>query len=203
MDNAPVKMLTTSHTVVGEEATTASDRCLPSERQYSAPKESVNAVFAGPSGSGTVSEKRVLIPTVVDDYNQNMGGVDRANQLRAVYTSHQPTERNWLSLLWFVVDTAMENSFIIFRVVTISTPFGSSTIRTCAHPCFTGSLSCKHQAVTSRLQPFSSLGPYFGRWRRESGVSCLRTQQSWTSQHLRCHLPRSSTRSTCWAAPTV
>jgi hypothetical protein len=38
MDNAPVKLLTTTHTVVGEEATTASDRCLPSDRRCSAPK---------------------------------------------------------------------------------------------------------------------------------------------------------------------
>jgi hypothetical protein len=117
MDNAPVKLLTTTHTVVGDAATVPSERRLPSDRRCSAPKESVNVVFADDTGGGTVPEKKVPIPAVVEDYNQHMGGVDRANQLRAVYTSHQRTQRNWLSLLWFAMDTAMDNAFIIFRVV--------------------------------------------------------------------------------------
>jgi hypothetical protein len=62
IDNAPVKLLSTIHTVIGDAATTACDRCLPSDQRCNAPKESVNAVFADPSSdSGTVPEKRVQI----------------------------------------------------------------------------------------------------------------------------------------------
>jgi hypothetical protein len=123
MDNAPVKMLTTKHKVADDGATVPAARCLPSERRCSAPKESVNAVFADPMENGsTVYEKTVPIPAVVEDYNKYMGGVDRANQLRAVYTSHQPTGRNWLSLLWFVMDTAVDDSYIIFKVAVSPPP---------------------------------------------------------------------------------
>jgi hypothetical protein len=122
MDNVPVKLLTTMHTVVGEQATVPSERCLPSDRRCSAPTESVNAVFADDTGGGTVHEKTVPIPAVVEDYNRHMGEVDRANQLRAVYISHQPTQRDGLSLLWFIMDTAMDSAFIIFRVVSTSAP---------------------------------------------------------------------------------
>lgn len=55
------------------------------------------------------------IPNIVDDYNQFMGGVDIADLLRAVYTTHMSTRRTWISLLFWMPDTAVTNSFLNFR----------------------------------------------------------------------------------------
>jgi hypothetical protein len=58
----------------------------------------------------------VPIPTVIDEYNQHMGGVDQANQYREAYTTHRPTQRNWFSLFYYGLDTALNNAYIIFTV---------------------------------------------------------------------------------------
>jgi hypothetical protein len=38
--------------------------------------------------------KKLLIPCFINDYNQNMGGIDLANQFREVYKTHKPGLRN-------------------------------------------------------------------------------------------------------------
>jgi hypothetical protein len=38
--------------------------------------------------------KDLLIPSFIDDYNQNMGGIDLANQFREAYETHKPSFRN-------------------------------------------------------------------------------------------------------------
>jgi hypothetical protein len=55
---------------------------------------------------------------VIDEYNQHMGGVDQANQYREAYTTHRPTQRNWFSLFYYGLDTALNNAYLIFMVVS-------------------------------------------------------------------------------------
>ncbi len=43
-------------------------------------------------GTGLVKELR--IPSFINDYNYNMGGIDLANQFREVYETHKPSFRN-------------------------------------------------------------------------------------------------------------
>lgn len=45
---------------------------------------------------GQMSRKALLIPTFIDDYNFNMGGVDIIDQLRSNYLIQQIVRRDWL-----------------------------------------------------------------------------------------------------------
>ncbi len=40
------------------------------------------------------SVKELRIPSFINDYNQNMGGVNLANQFREAYETHKPSFRN-------------------------------------------------------------------------------------------------------------
>ena len=104
VDNGPVQMITTIHNV-GQEHTIERVRKRP--RLSSTNGARVRQVF------GACPTKKFKIPKVVDDYNYNMGGVDIADQLRAVYTSHMPSRRTWVPLLFWLLDCAVTNSYIL------------------------------------------------------------------------------------------
>ncbi len=58
------------------------------------------------------STKIVSIPLFIDCYNQNMGGVDQANQLRAVFTTHfSRNQKEFFSGVFFTIDIAVVNSY--------------------------------------------------------------------------------------------
>ena len=50
---------------------------------------------------------------MIDDYNQFMGGVDIADQLRSNYPTHQKSRRTCLPLWFWVLDTTVSNCYII------------------------------------------------------------------------------------------
>lgn len=56
------------------------------------------------------------IPQIIDDYNHNMNGVDRANQLRASYSTQLKALRNWLPLFYWILDTSIVNALILFQI---------------------------------------------------------------------------------------
>jgi len=56
------------------------------------------------------------IPTVIDNYNHYMNGVDLADQRRAAYTTHQRTRPNWLALFFFLPDLSITNSYLVFNM---------------------------------------------------------------------------------------
>ncbi len=43
---------------------------------------------------GNNAIKELLIPSFIDDYNQNMGDIDLANQFKEAYETHKPSFRN-------------------------------------------------------------------------------------------------------------
>ncbi|KAL1953145.1 hypothetical protein VTO42DRAFT_3545 [Malbranchea cinnamomea] len=57
--------------------------------------------------------KELDIPAFINDYNHYMGAVDVSNQLRANYTVHRKTYRNWLPLFYFFIDAVVVNAFRI------------------------------------------------------------------------------------------
>jgi hypothetical protein len=71
---------------------------------------------------GTDSVKELRIPSFIDDYNQNMGGVDLANQFREAYETHKPSFRNWWPLFYWLIDVACVNSYILYRLHTTEKP---------------------------------------------------------------------------------
>ena len=56
------------------------------------------------------------IPQIIDDYNHNMNGVDRADQLRAYYSTQLKALRNWLPLFFWILDTSIVNALILFQI---------------------------------------------------------------------------------------
>jgi hypothetical protein len=67
---------------------------------------------------GTESVKELLIPCFIDDYNQNIGSIDLANQFRESYETYKPSLRNWWPLFYWLIDVAVVNSYILYRLHT-------------------------------------------------------------------------------------
>ena len=55
----------------------------------------------------------VPCPKVVPEYNSNMNGVDRADQIRTEYPTYRSSEKWWHHLFWFLWDVAIANAFIL------------------------------------------------------------------------------------------
>ena len=64
---------------------------------------------------GDNSRKLLPIPAFIDDYNQHMGGVDIADQLRSYYSTQLRACQNWLPLFFWLLDTAIVNSYRIMK----------------------------------------------------------------------------------------
>lgn len=60
------------------------------------------------------TRKLVPCPAVVKLYNQSMGGVDKADQMRGYYSTLKKCRKYWRYLLHFIFDSAINNSFILF-----------------------------------------------------------------------------------------
>ncbi|XP_021362256.1 piggyBac transposable element-derived protein 4-like [Mizuhopecten yessoensis] len=56
-----------------------------------------------------------LAPSVVKKYGENMNAVDRADQLRMQYTCARKSYKWWKYVFFFLVDTALVNSFILMK----------------------------------------------------------------------------------------
>jgi hypothetical protein len=68
------------------------------------PNTSVKRIF------GNQRIKKLPIPEFIDMYNHFMNGVDRADQLRAVYTTQRRCYRTWKPLWHYLFDTSLCNA---------------------------------------------------------------------------------------------
>ncbi len=63
------------------------------------------------------TEKGLLFPVPINDYNTHMGGSDGNAQQRAMYTAeHHHDVRYWWPLFRFLVDASIVNAFILYRL---------------------------------------------------------------------------------------
>lgn len=62
--------------------------------------------------------KRVSVhcPSVVADYNKYMGGVDRFDQYRERYETGRKSVKWWFRILYFLLDLAIVNGFILWKM---------------------------------------------------------------------------------------
>ena len=60
-------------------------------------------------------KKEVTLPHPVDIYTKNMGGVDLADQHHSYYPVGRPSVRWWRYICWWLLQTAMVNSFILWK----------------------------------------------------------------------------------------
>ena len=67
-----------------------------------------------PKGLPDGSRVQITCPRGVKAYNEHMGGVDLADQMRRFYTCTHKSSRRWyLRLFWFLLDLAIDNAFIL------------------------------------------------------------------------------------------
>jgi hypothetical protein len=107
MDNAPVTMLSTIHNITGPDSTVRRSRRCP--RLSSKNGKSAREVFNGKARA------IIGIPKIIDDYNHFMGGVDISDQLRSYYSSQLKVRRNWMPLFFWLLDTTIVNSYLIYK----------------------------------------------------------------------------------------
>ncbi|KAJ8038264.1 Folylpolyglutamate synthase, mitochondrial [Holothuria leucospilota] len=62
------------------------------------------------------TSKQVRAPPAAISYTSCMGGVDRADQLRANYTITRKSQKWWMQLLYFIIDVSRVNAFISYKV---------------------------------------------------------------------------------------
>jgi hypothetical protein len=105
VDNGPVVMLTTLHSLHSEEWMVQRMRRRPRAHDKN---KAIQEMYDGKS------RKMLSIPRVVDDYNHNMGGVDTADQLRQYYTAQMRTSRTWVPLFLWLLDTSIINAYIMW-----------------------------------------------------------------------------------------
>ena len=58
---------------------------------------------------------KLPIPKCIYDYNQHMGGVDVADQLRSYYTNLHRSYRTWWPLFVYTLELAVCNCYLIAR----------------------------------------------------------------------------------------
>ena len=67
-----------------------------------------------PRGLSDGTRTQIACPQAVKAYNENMGGVDLADQMYKFYSCTCKSSRRWyLQLFWFLVDLAIDNAFIL------------------------------------------------------------------------------------------
>jgi len=106
LDNAQVLGLTTIHDIpTSIENYTVCNRKKP----YNTHKV-VKAVFS--------EHPRMLlpIPDIINDYNNYMNAVDRADQLRSEMSTHIIGFWVWLPLFYWLLDCAKVNAYILFKL---------------------------------------------------------------------------------------
>ena len=59
--------------------------------------------------------RQIPAPSIIHEYNQNMNGVDVADQLRTEYSTYRTAKKWWCYLFWFLFDLAITNGFILMR----------------------------------------------------------------------------------------
>lgn len=107
MDNGPVTMLSTIHEITGPENRIDKERRRPRVTSTNATK--VRQVF------GDAVKKILPIPKIIDDYNNYMGGVDVADQLRGYYATQLTARRTWVPMFFWLLDTVIVNCYLIYK----------------------------------------------------------------------------------------
>ena len=64
------------------------------------------------------SREEITCPKPVKDYNENMGFVDKADMLKALYEVNRKSRKWWHRIFWYILEVMVVNAFIIYREQT-------------------------------------------------------------------------------------
>ena len=67
---------------------------------------------------GNNGRQKIKIPTVIDDYNHWMGGVDLADQRISYYHPNLRSYRNWIPMFLQIISLVRNNSYLVYRANT-------------------------------------------------------------------------------------
>lgn len=107
-NNNSVLLLSTIH---DSNSFTLANRCRPKENSTNAIQSQKPLTTNGI----TVHTKKLPIPSIIDDYNHHMNGVDQADQLRSNYSTQQKTVRTWLPIFYWLLDVSLVNTYRIHQ----------------------------------------------------------------------------------------
>jgi len=108
-DNNTVHLLSTVHDL--EKSTSWVEKLRRKPRETS-----TNAAAARKPFSDREHRKLLSIPKIDNDYNQYMGSVDIADQLRSYFSTQRVAHRNWQPFFYWLLDTAIINSYRLARI---------------------------------------------------------------------------------------
>ena len=61
------------------------------------------------------NEKDVSAPKILKDYNEFMGGVDKADMFRAIYDRNKRSKKWWHRIFFALLEVALVNLFVIYQ----------------------------------------------------------------------------------------
>lgn len=71
--------------------------------------------FAETEKTNRYTGQKMLKPTVVIDYNKNMGGVDVGDQMLSKFHTRRRCETAYKKIFFYFIDMMLQNSYIIFK----------------------------------------------------------------------------------------
>ena len=141
--------------------------------------------------------QQVSKPSVIDQYNKHMGGVDLADQLRKYYSVGRSSFKWYRYLFWFLIDVSICNSFIMYnhykleqgevklKQLTFRTNLAKQLIGG-----FSSTISMGHSAKRRKIENFSleadNVGNHFIvkiEGRKKVCVYCKRLNRKTASGH--------------------
>lgn len=61
------------------------------------------------------AKQEIICPKLVKHYNAKMGFEDKMDMLKSLYEVDRQSKKWWNRILWYFVDLALVNSYIIFK----------------------------------------------------------------------------------------
>nr|AHE80947.1 putative transposase [Tuber indicum] len=157
IDNNTVHLLSTVHDLEPSTSWIKKLRRRPRET-------STNAAAARKPFSAGEHRKLLAIPKIDNDYNQFMGSVDIADQLRSYFSTQRIVRRNWQPFFYWLLDTAIINAYRIARTN------GSKTTHRTFRSSLTSSLLTAGQKHSSPEPKFTFLYRTRRRYRLRNPV---------------------------------
>lgn len=112
VDSNAVVALSTIHSASTTNGLVTKLRKRPRDTNSKGAK-SLDKIWGRDRRGNPVYVKELPMPRAIDDYNQHMGGVDIADQLRQYYTVQMRSLRNWYPLFLWLLDSSIINAYIL------------------------------------------------------------------------------------------
>jgi len=98
----------------------------------------------------------VSCPEVVHQYTARMGGVDRFDERRGRYNVSKRSRKWWMRIFYFLVDSAIANSLVLYNSVHPGSPMTMLMFRRDLFRCLTNNYTSRHRKSSLQGTAFVS-----------------------------------------------